>query len=173
MNTKNCFLTRETPRMEFQLVGSGRRGTRSPRMRNAPLTHHIPAASPATSRFLCQIAILGSNVSVYFWEETISCGRRRTYGVQAKERRWRQPDRMGPGNVKAGYQELSPLVWGHVQKLLTISKMAEASGRQSQITAVRRLTWGVAHTWQLMMTTLLRSIRLMITVMRDDRRVRA
>ena len=54
--------------MEFQLVGSGRRGTHSPRMRNAPLTHHIPAASPATTRFLSQIAILGSSVSVYFRE---------------------------------------------------------------------------------------------------------
>lgn len=156
MNTKNCFLTRETPRM-----------------RKAPLTHHMPAASPATTRFLSQIAILGFNVSVYFWEEAISWDRRRTYGAQAEERRWRQPNRMGPGKVKAGYQELSPLVWGHVQRLLTISKIAETLGYQSQITVVRRLAWGVAHTWQLMMITLLRSIRLMITVARDDKRVRA
>ena len=80
---------------------------------------------------------------------------------------------MGPGKVKAGYQELSPLVWDHVQRLMTISKTAETSVHQSQITVVRKLTWGDADTWQLMMITLLRSIRLMITVIRDDKRVRA
>lgn len=103
MDIKNCFFTRETPRVEIQLVGSGRREMHSPRMRNEPLTHHIPAASPVTIRFLFQIATLGSNVSVYFWEETISRGRRRTYGSQAKERRWKQPSRQGPRNVKVGY----------------------------------------------------------------------
>jgi len=101
--SKIALFTREAPRVEFQLVGSGRREMHSPRMRNEPLMHHIPVASPVTITFLSQIAILASNVSVYFWEQTISRGRRRTYESQAKERRWKQPDRQGSGNAKAGY----------------------------------------------------------------------
>ena len=52
--------------MVFQLVGSGRRNTYSPRMRNAQLTDHIPVATPTMVGFLSQIAILVTNVSVYF-----------------------------------------------------------------------------------------------------------
>ena len=96
--------------------------------------------------------------------------------AEHKQKRSRRKGQVGGNLVDESCESMALMALSsdtaaHLKKLLTISRMDETWRRQVS-TAIRRQTWDVAHTSQLIMAVVLRRMRFMITVARPAMRVR-